>query len=224
MRPKQLLLAIGCSVLLTLAILVLFEFFGHPKPPNPYKAVEITDEAGYKEANKEAEAFSSAVFPKVELSEPLDETDISNLTKAIRLYDGMLAYKPGNPLPGLTAGEAFLALNKNNHAIERFQQFLIEIKLLNDPRLHVARADAHYLLSKAYFNLHDYPTSLKEVNKALALYPNTATYLTQEASLYLQMNQPEKAVELAKKALKIDPSESHAKGIISLVGSANQKN
>lgn len=199
-------------------MVVGYEFFAHPKPPDPYQAVNITDDAGYTEASKEALAFSSATFPKIQLGGQLNEQDIQNLTKSIQLYDGMLAYKPGNPLPGLTAGEAFLALQKNDRAIDRFKQFLTQSSLINDSRLKVAQADAHFLMSKAYFNEHNYQTALDEVNVALAAYPKASAYLTQKASIYLQMNQVDQARTFAKAAIAIDPTDSHAKGILSLIG------
>lgn len=204
------------AVLIVGSVFLIFKLMEKPTPPDPLAAIHITTDAGYNEANKEAYEFGQVVFPKLASNEALTETDIDYLEKMIRLYDGMIAYRPGNPLPNLTAGESFLILRKYPEAAQRLRQFLVSTEGATDPKMKIAQGDAHFLLSQTLFAQKTYQDSLKEINDALAIDGKVSDYWTQKASVLLQLEQFHQSIDAAKTALKLNPQDGHAKGIIAI--------
>lgn len=180
---------------------------------DPFSGVDVTNVQQYDEANREAVTLASPVFAKVDQGESLSKTDKEDLQKSITLYRGMLNYRPNEAIAHYGIGQAFQALGDQDQAITEFNAFLFGSKDATDPRLKIAQADAHYLISQSLFKLAKYDEAVNEATKALENFPKTANYLAMRASAYVQLKKIPEAKKDIDAALKSDPLNVQAKGL-----------
>lgn len=74
-----------------------------------------------------------------------------------------------------------------------------DMSKMND---HLKRSDyAHYILSQAYYNTKEYGKAISEINKALSISPDNASYLKYKAQIYCETNKLGDSVKILDELL-----------------------
>ena len=202
---------------ITIVVLLVLGYGCGKKNIDPLAPVVVANQAQYLEANKEALLLAGPPLQKFGQNHPLDATDNIDIDHAIRLYRGILAYKPSDAAPYLTLGMCYQALGMDERAISAFKAYLIAGKALKGSAIVQSRTDTYWLLSKSYFDLHAYGEAADQAGKAIKLNPHIARYYAQRAAALLQEKNYIQAKKDAETALKLDPSNVRAKGVIGLL-------
>ena len=189
------------------------------KKNDPLAPVLVSSQANYMEANKEAVERAGPALQKFGVHQPLSTTDETNIMDSIRLYRGILAYKPSDAAPYLALGMCYQVLGMDQRAIDSFNSYLVGSKALKGPGVAQSRTDTYWLLSKTYYSLHAYGESANQATKAIKLDPNIARYYTQRASALLQEKNYKSAKLDAEHALKLNPQDEHAQGLLMMLNS-----
>lgn|GEM_PF-4098264 len=205
------------SVVVVVVVAIYLYVGSKTSNQSPFRAVLISNDAGYLEANREALQLARDGLAKFGNHESLTVGDKVDLTHAIRLYKGMLEYKPASAIPNLTIGMAYQALGFPDQAISTLKDFITGTQTSKNPDVIQARSDAHWITSKCYFDEHNYSESAKQSTEAIKLNKNVARYYSQRASAELQLKQISLAINDATKASQLDPNDPQAHGILSLL-------
>jgi tetratricopeptide (TPR) repeat protein len=198
------------AVLFVAVLIVGFVARGISPTTGGEGAVVIHDNGEYLQANNEAKNLSTDIFAKIDRGEPLSSFDQEDLKKALRLYEGMLAYIPTKPLPNFTAGQICDSLGDHEAAIKRYQSYLDATANEDSDESRVTRADAHFLIAEACVKTQNYNKALDQANEALKAYPGNVTYLVARADAYTQLGKRKEALDDLSDALTKDPENKRA--------------
>gem|GEM_PF-1724571 len=175
---------------------------------------------------QEAKRLSLTHLEDFDKGIPPTESDKEDLRKAAVDFDSLSDYKPGDIRPWFGAGKCYQALGNDDAAIKRFEDGLNDMAPDQAPVLVDTATEAHYLLSVSLFNKRDYQDALKEVNIAISRLPMVSPiYLSQRASIYVQMSPPRYADALADlvRALKADPHHEKSLRLLKLITMSAQE-
>jgi tetratricopeptide (TPR) repeat protein len=123
-------------------------------------------------------------------------------TEVVALMDSAVIKSASIP------ADALVYLQENAELKMQLEQYDAAIKDYNQYYSLMAGnvTDAfYYYRSQARFRSGDLPGALRDLSAALALEPENAIYHAEQASVYLRMQDPDRAQESVEKALALDP-------------------
>lgn len=181
----------------------------------------IASGAEYSDLLDDAEKLSRAPLEKFEQKETLAAADRENLAKALKIFEGLIAFLPDQFGAYFGAGKIEMALDRPENAFPHFKKF-IELAPSNpDEQFKPALAEAHYSVATIQETLANGPEDLELVKvnaeRAYELIPQNANYLTLLASVRLREKKDEEAHKLVDAALALDPSHGRAKQLHSMM-------
>ncbi len=177
----------------------------------------IRNATEYSAVSKQAFELTRGPFIKLDNGEEMTEVDKRDLRQAAKLLDGMKAFSPDNFSLNMQAGTIHLALDENEDAVKEFLVFETVIPKTLTSELKPLVTLGFFQFSVALFRTQQYADAEKAVNRALKDDPNSAKMLTHRASIRVQNGNTKGAKEDAMKALKLDPNQSRAAGILRLL-------
>ncbi len=126
-------------------------------------------------------------------------TNLQNFSDAIKSYTKVIELIPESSSGYAGLGFTYRIQGENQKAIE---SFLEGIKKAED------NAMLHFELAETYFDLDQYENALKSYHKAIQFsgIENEVEILHRIAQVNLGMDEPDKAIEIAKNVLKKDPN------------------
>jgi tetratricopeptide (TPR) repeat protein len=169
------------------------------------------DEAA--KADQEAKSAFESLQLKILAEQKLTEQEKAVLRGVILKGKGVLAFDPDKYDVYFRQGQVYLALNQADEGIDQLRKYL-EVAPKEDVKSQIAIADAHYMLSVAYFAKLNHEEALREIDKALDLYPETVNYLFQRVRVLYQLNRKADAKADAVKILRIDPMNPKIRALI----------
>ncbi|MFI5387100.1 MAG: tetratricopeptide repeat protein [Fimbriimonadales bacterium] len=185
--------------------------------------VTITNDSQVAGVAQEAERLSLQHLKDYDAGAELSQQDKADVRRAAAHFDSLTAYKSKDIRTYFGAGKCYQAAGNDDAAIKRLRDGLATLPPPPVPaEFNDTAIEAHYVLSVSLFNKKDYEGAMKEVSTAIAMFPGSPIYLSQRASIYVQMRPP-KYVEAAHdllRALTIDPQHKRSLGLLKLVGMA----
>jgi tetratricopeptide (TPR) repeat protein len=138
--------------------------------------------------------FAPALYEKGRILAHLNRNE-----EALESLEEAVAYDP-SLFKGYSAMiQIYHELNNKEGVIENAKK-LIEI----DPNNFISR----WLLANIFWSYKNYSEALRNINEAIEIYPYTILYL-QRASMYLDLEEYEKAMTDADKVIEINPNSSY---------------
>ena len=171
----------------------------------------------YTQALAKAEELSKVGLEKINRDEELTAEDKQNLVAAASQFQGLVRYQPNLFAPYLALGMIERGLGNLEAAERDIKQCLLNIPASNEQAIQETAAEAHYQLSRVYFDQGKYDISLAEASTASETVDNNPNYLVGQASALAQLNRIPEAKKLLAKALKLDPEHRRAKGLNKLL-------
>lgn len=192
--------------------------------------------AEYSDNLEKAEGLSRIALERFENGEVLSAEDKSKLAESLKLFEGLIAFTPDMFGAYFGAGKIEMALGRPEKAFVHFQNFLQYAPPNPDDAFKPAIAEAHVTLA----NIFEDQGELEKVDehaemafKAYAAHPGAlalkASVLLRQASA-LRAQKPsnadaekeaktieDEAHTLVDKALKLDPNNSRAKSLHTLM-------
>lgn len=168
----------------------------------------------FLQAQTSAQADFVVAFKKIDVGEPLNDADRTNLVRGARLCQAMAAYLPGQAEgQDFKCAQALAALGYHRYAIQHYKQVLDAIgpHPTND-LLAVVRADSFANMSVSLVATGDAKAAMTEVAEALKAYPNTPTYLMDRAGAEAALGQKDAAVKDLKAAIQQSKPDDPTKG------------
>nr|KAJ0206542.1 hypothetical protein LSAT_V11C500279690 [Lactuca sativa] len=112
---------------------------------------------------------------------------------------------------GSTRAHSYYNLARSYHSKGDYEKaglyYMASVKEVNKPQEFIL---PFYGLGQVQLKLGDFKSSLSNFEKVLEVYPENCETLKAVAHIYLQLNQPTKAHEALKKAVRIDPRDPEA--------------
>ncbi|KAF8401080.1 hypothetical protein HHK36_014383 [Tetracentron sinense] len=112
---------------------------------------------------------------------------------------------------GPTKSHSYYNLARSYHSKGDYEKaglyYMASVKESNKPREFVL---PYYGLGQVQLKLGDFRSSLSNFEKVLEVYPENCESLKAVGHIYVQLGQTEKALELLRKATKIDPRDAQA--------------
>jgi len=170
----------------------------------------ISNAGEYNQALGEAQKISQEALDKLSRDEPLTSQDRSNLSKADDLFISIIKYQPDLFAPWLARGMIYRGLNDPTYAEQMFQMCLRTIPPSKNPDVIATSAEAHYQLSRVYFDQHKYDNAIAEASTAIQTVANNPNYLTARAAAFMQKQRYDEAKKDLDDALKLMPDHKRA--------------
>ncbi|XP_019173457.1 PREDICTED: protein CTR9 homolog [Ipomoea nil] len=112
---------------------------------------------------------------------------------------------------GPTKSHSYYNLARSYHSKGDYEKagmyYMASVKEINKPQEFVL---PYYGLGQVQLKLGDLRSSLSNFEKVLEVYPENCETLKSLAHIYVQLGQPEKALEYLRKATKVDPRDPQA--------------
>jgi len=161
--------------------------------------VEKRDEAS--PTPRTAEAFST--FTATTLLEKADEArENENLDKALAIYSEAKVKEPDNSEILFKMGYTLALQKRDEEALEYFHEAL---------ELDNKNPFTHQAMASIYRKEKQYELAQKHIEASLELNGDDRVSYYNYGNLLVDMNEHEKAIEMYKRALEIDPNFSEAK-------------
>ena len=173
----------------------------------------------YDALNKEVKNLTLSAFTKPEDRSLTDEEE-HNLKVAAIKVQGLIAYKPDMYSNYFIAAKIAYLLDDWQTAISYAQQCISrEWPPGTSQTFYVQTlAEAKYLESRSWFNLHDYQKAADSAQYAVRLENKSVVYRLAEARAEAQMHHDKSAAGILKDVLKLDPRNTEAKKLLDLIG------
>jgi tetratricopeptide (TPR) repeat protein len=198
-----------------IGVVVLLLIWGALGSSDSGEVGQITSASEYVQRLKEVQKLSKQHLEDFDEGVELTEADKDDLRKSAVLFDRLIEVQPTNIAPYLGAGKTYQALGNEEAAIKRFQQGLATVQKDAPPAVLDTAIEMHYLFSKSLFNLRLYKEALAEINIAIKAFTlGSPIYLSQRASIYVQMRKYKEARIDLLKALEIDPQHKRSQSLL----------
>ncbi len=171
----------------------------------------------YNIALSKAEELSKGPLAKLANDEELTEADKQSLIGASAQFQGIIDYRPTAFAPHLANGMIYRALGNLEKAEQHLKQCIVNIPATEDTVILDTSAEAHYQLSRVYFDQEKYEDALAEASSAVQTTPENPSYLTARASALAQLDQLSEAKKDLNAALALDPKHKRANGLKKLL-------
>lgn len=171
----------------------------------------------YNIALSRAEELSKGPLAKLANDDELTEADKQALIGASAQFQGIINYRPTAFAPHLANGMIYRALGNLEKAEQHLKQCIVNIPATEDEVIRDTSAEAHYQLSRVYFDQEKYELALAEASSAIETTPNNPNYLTARASAFAQLEQLPEAKKDLEQALILDPDHKRASGLKKLL-------
>ena len=191
--------------------------------PAPYGGTMITSDAEYEATKAKMEDLSLKRLQAYQSGQKLSEDDLKALRQAGDMVDKMILYSP--VLTGLQflSGKIHHVLGEDTIAADRFKQCTLiadnEISQHLNEKAAISQtaAECGYQLSQLQLLKGQIKEALASAEAAVKAVPNSADYLTARASALNELRRTDEAKKDLTLALKLDPSNSRARGLLRLI-------
>lgn len=184
---------------------------------DPTDVPVIGHEGEYKIALSKAEELSKGPLAKLVNDDELSEADKQSLIGASAQFQGIINFRPHAFAPHLANGMIYRALGNLERAEQHLKQCIVNIPATNEEVIRDTSAEAHYQLSRVYFDQEKYENALAEASAAVETSANNPNYLTARASAFAKLDQLPEAKKDLNAALALDPEHKRAKGLKKLL-------
>lgn len=176
----------------------------------------FTSEGEFRDNLKVAESKSLTAFLKADRGEPLNEEDKANLRAAIRIFQGLYAYKPNLYTMPFAMGKAYQLLGDDAEAMNHFNVAAAILEKSTDEFAKNTLAETNYLAVDSLIRKQQFEAALAAAQRAVSMNPKSANYQAALAAACLQLGKEEEAESAVRKALELDASNRRAIGIAKL--------
>jgi tetratricopeptide (TPR) repeat protein len=185
----------------------------------PGEAISIRNETEYQVANREARELLQDRLPKLAQGNETKATkeDRTKFLDALSRYEGMIAFAPRGFASYFAAGTVRWALGDYEGAIVRMTEFLKTAPELPGPEIQVMIADAHQVIAMCCFEQKDFVQAEAAITESIKRFPDIPEYLSLRASIRIQQQNREGALEDLKRALKVDPNHSRTRQMMKML-------
>ncbi|RYG25403.1 hypothetical protein EON82_07235 [bacterium] len=191
--------------------------------PAPQGGTMITSDAEYDAAKRKMEDLSLPILQAHQTGKTLSADELKKLREAGEIVDKMILYSP--VLTGLhfLSGKIHHILGEDTIAQDRFKQCTLvsanEITQHPDQKAPIEQtvAECNYQLSEIQLLRRQINEALASADAAAKAFPNSSEYLTARASALNELRRTEEAKKDLAQALKLDPSNSRARGLLRLL-------
>lgn len=205
-----------------IAILALLGavFLSNRPARTPEGTVVVETQEAFIEGMNVAESLSKVAFQKDIAGEPITKEDQENLRKAAIQLDALGRFRPHNIATFLGAGKAYRIVGDDELAKARFRQAIDNEIFDQSENGKLSVAEASYELSQLLVLSNELDKAKVAAEKAIALVPVSAIYVTARASVLVQMKRYDDARKDLQLALKIDPNLRPAQRLLKLIADA----
>lgn len=197
--------------------------FSNQAPELPGGGVAISSDAEYQDAKIKMEELTKGRLQALDAGKTLSPEDLKKLREASEILDRMNLYSPLKSGLHFLSGKIHLALGEDQIASERFRQcaFVATNEIAIEPQntlpIKLTAAEASYQLSMLLLVQRDLPGAFKAADEAVKTVPQSPNYLVARGSALNELRRPAEAKRDLLAALKLDPNNSRAKGILRLL-------
>lgn len=188
----------------------------------------ITNVNDANQALNKLEQLTVGPFEKLRKREPLTAAETIDLELADKVVTRVVEYDPVNPGYASIQAKTKMALGQWDEAEKILSNALINQPSVLDDVTATIYADLHADLSRVYFEKQEYLAANDEIHKARTVFPLDPWYMTDQASILIEIANREvsqvlydKAKELCQKALEYDPGHTHAKELLKFLENVN---
>jgi tetratricopeptide (TPR) repeat protein len=204
-------------------VLALFLLLSNQAPKAANGGDAIVTDSQYEAARVQMEGLSLDRIRRFDAGVPLSSDDFVKLRQASDIIDRMMAFAPLQSGLQFLSGKIHHALGEEDLAEDRFHQCVLIVP--NDARLHPAKdneireegAECGYQYSQLLLLKRRTQAAFDAADDAVKVVPRNPEYLTARASALNEMRRTAEAKADLNKALKIDPSNTRAKGLLHLI-------
>ncbi|MCE9557499.1 MAG: hypothetical protein K8R88_00965 [Armatimonadetes bacterium] len=190
------------------------------RDPNEIPVITTVEE--YNESLARAEKHSKALLDIIDAQDLApSEVDKADLKKALREFDGMIAFAPTRYPAYIGAGKISRALDDPMAAKRYFEAAISNLPRNLEPEIKLQAAECYHQLSQIQLELGDPREASDDSDKANGLVPNSPAYITGKASVMLQMKDYKNARRLIDQALKLDSNYRRAQQLLVLLNLEN---
>jgi len=172
----------------------------------------------YENLNTEVKQLTLSAFQKPE-DHSLTPAEEQNLKKARVKVQGLIAYKPELYSNYFIAAKAAYLVGDYTTAIQYVQQCVgIGFPSGTSPTFYEQTvAEAKYIESRSWFNLHEYQRAADAAAIAARIEPKSVLYRMAEARAEFQMGHDTTTTGILKEVLKLDPRNTEAQKLMDLL-------
>lgn len=194
-------------------------FFGRgSKDPNGVPI--IRNKSDYAETLQKASELSKVTLVAYDAGEPLSQIELDQLHDASRMYDALSRFAPDKMGPLFLNGKIQYVLGDFATAEADLRKSITvssKTAKADADTIGLTIAEAHHLLALCRLKANDFQGAYAESNEALKTVSHSANYLATRARTEVQIGKVKEAAEDCRLALQIDPQNSIARGIKSLI-------
>ncbi len=197
------------------AVCAVFSLFGcTPSAPD---GTQISSNEQAVSAMQKIQELTQTSFDKLQNRVALDPEEIKNLGLAEPIAQNLVNFDPLDIGYKSILGKIQLGLEKNDPALASLNNALLLKPKPNDEQDPIIRAGIHADISQIYFNKGELESALKSIKSASEILPGDPYFLTNQASILVELERYGEAKKLCQEALKIDAGHKPALDLLKLL-------
>ncbi|MBS1716018.1 MAG: tetratricopeptide repeat protein [Armatimonadetes bacterium] len=188
--------------------------------PNDAPGNLIRDNDQYVATLGQVADLTRGPFAAVHDGHPISDNERRDLTKAEKMIESLIAYKPDNYGPYILKGLTLRALDRPKEAERAYKQGLLYTPQTMKPEDKIAVSQIYDEIATLYFEQQNYAQAEEHADKAVSLSADNPSVLANAASVKIQLNKLDEARKLLTQAAKLDPNDARTKQLQRLIDPA----
>lgn len=177
----------------------------------------VTDMNQAVEVLQKIQTLTEPSFEKMRNRVALDESDTKKLEEALPLAKELTAFDPLDIGFMSILGKIQIGLDKDQEGKSTLENALLLSPKAGDDQDPIIRAGIHSDIADIFFKSEKFDLALESTDKATALLPQDPYFLTQKASILIELERYSEAKTACQSALKIDPGHKPAQDLLKLL-------